>query len=147
MSHRQADVADVEKVNAEFYAAFESCDLDRMSAVWADGPLAAEVACVHPGWQLLRGRDEVLRSWALIMANTPYIQFVLTDVRTEVYGDQAVLTCAENILTVDESAGPEGLLAGGSAVATKVFLRVAGEWRLLVHHGSPVLNQVEDDDQ
>lgn len=137
--------AEVEQANAEFYAAFEACDLDRMSAVWADAPHAAAVACVHPGWQLLRGRDEVLRSWALIMANTPYIQFVLTDVRVEVHGDQAVVTCGENILTVDESGGGEGLLSGGSAVATNVFVRADERWRLLVHHGSPVLSQVEED--
>jgi hypothetical protein len=28
-----------------------------------------------------------------------------------------------------------------------VFLRVGGAWRLLHHHGSPVLNQVEDDEE
>lgn len=141
----RADIAkaEVEKANAEFYAAFEACDLDRMSAVWAGDAYAASVACVHLGWQLLRGRDEVLRSWALIMANTPYIQFVLTDVQVEISGKQAVLTCGENILTVDDSDG-DGPLSGGSAVATNVFVRMDGEWRLLVHHSSPVLNQLEE---
>lgn len=138
--------SDLEAANAEFYAAFEAGDLDRMSAVWADGPHAPSVSCVHPGWPLLRGREEVLRSWALIMANTPYIQFVLTDLRTEVHGDQALVTCAENILTVDDSEEAGGLMAGGSVVATNVFLRVGGEWRLLLHHGSPVLNQMEDEE-
>lgn len=138
--------AEVEQANTEFYAAFEACDIDRMAAVWAGNGYATSVTCVHPGWQMLRGRDEVLRSWALIMANTPYIQFVLTDVRVEITGGQAVLTCAENILTVDES-GHEGMLAGGSAVATNVFVRVDDGWRMLAHHSSPVLNQLEDDEQ
>ena len=40
------------------------------------------VSCVHPGWPVLTGRGEVLRSYALIMANTEYIQFFLTDVRS-----------------------------------------------------------------
>ena len=70
--------ADLEEVHAEFYAAFEAGDFDRMSDVWAEGPYAAGVSCVHPGWTMLRGREEVLRSWALIMVNTTYIQFVLT---------------------------------------------------------------------
>lgn len=143
----RADLAEVQEANAEFYAAFENGDLDRMSAVWADGPHAPNVGCVHPGWPLLRGREEVLRSWALIMANTPYIQFVLTDLHAEVYGDQALVTCSENIITVDDSSGADGMLAGGSIVATNLFLRVDGQWRLLHHHGSPVLNQAEDEEE
>jgi ketosteroid isomerase-like protein len=138
------DRAQLEEANAEFYAAFEAGDLDRMAAVWADGPYAAGVSCVHPGWSLLRGRDEVLRSWALIMANTGYIQFVLTDVETDVYGDQAVITCNENILTADEGT-ESGFLAGGSIVSTNLFVRSNGEWRLLLHHGSPILNGTEEE--
>ncbi|MDX6434166.1 MAG: hypothetical protein QOE54_6532 [Streptosporangiaceae bacterium] len=136
-------VTDLEAANAEFYVAFEQADLDRMSALWADGPYAATATCVHPGWPMLRGRDEVLRSWALIMANTPYIQFVLTDVMTEVHGDQAVVTCSENILTADEET-ETGFLAGGRVVTTNIFVRSEGQWRLWLHHGSPVLNQIED---
>ena len=138
------DEARLEEANAEFYAAFEAGDLDRMAALWADGPYAPGVTCVHPGWSLLRGRDEVLRSWALIMANTSYIQFVLTDVRTDVYGDHAVVTCKENILTAEEGT-EAGFLAGGSVVASNVFVRSEGEWRLLLHHGSPILNATEEE--
>ena len=76
------------------YDAFESADLDLMTrALGCDGPEAGSVACVHPGWPPLHGRGVVLRSWALIMANTPYIQFVLTDLEARVTGDVAVVTC------------------------------------------------------
>ncbi|MEU8796286.1 MULTISPECIES: nuclear transport factor 2 family protein [unclassified Spirillospora] len=143
---RAVNRADVDEVHAEFYAAFEAGDFDRMSDVWADGPYADGVSCVHPGWTMLRGREEVLRSWALIMANTTYIQFVLTDVETDVYGDHAVVTCKENILTADEDT-EAGFLAGGSIVATNVFVRSDGEWRLLLHHGSPVLNVVDAEEE
>lgn len=143
---RAVNRADVDEVHAEFYAAFEAGDFDRMSDVWADGPYADGVSCVHPGWTMLRGREEVLRSWALIMANTTYIQFVLTDVETDVYGDHAVVTCKENVLTADEDT-EAGFLAGGSIVATNVFVRSDGEWRLLLHHGSPVLNVVDAEEE
>ncbi|MEV4002686.1 nuclear transport factor 2 family protein [Actinomadura sp. NPDC049753] len=143
---RAVNRADVDEVHAEFYAAFEAGDFDRMSAVWADGQYADGVSCVHPGWTMLRGREAVLRSWALIMANTSYIQFVLTDVETDVYGDHAVVTCKENILTADEDT-EAGFLAGGSIVATNVFVRADGEWRLLLHHGSPVLNVVDAEEE
>lgn len=143
---RAVNRADVDEVHAEFYAAFEAGDFDRMSAVWADGPYADGVSCVHPGWTMLRGREEVLRSWALIMANTTYIQFVLTDIETDVYGDHAVVTCKENVLTADEDT-EAGFLAGGSIVATNLFVRTGGEWRLLLHHGSPVLNLVDAEEE
>ncbi|TDC81491.1 nuclear transport factor 2 family protein [Actinomadura sp. 7K507] len=143
---RAVNRADVDEVHAEYYAAFEAGDFDRMSDVWADGPYADGVSCVHPGWTMLRGREEVLRSWALIMANTTYIQFVLTDIETDVYGDHAVVTCKENVLTADEDT-EAGFLAGGSIVATNVFVRSDGEWRLLLHHGSPVLNVVDAEEE
>jgi ketosteroid isomerase-like protein len=141
----QADVSAVETVHAEFYAAFESADLDRMGLVWADGVHADDVVCVHPGWPLLRGRGKVLRSWALIMANTPYIQFVLTDMQVRVSGDQAVITCSENIITASEESA-SAFTAGGRVVTTNAFLRTDDGWRLWLHHGSPVLNQREDDE-
>jgi ketosteroid isomerase-like protein len=132
----ETEVEAVEAANARFYGAFEGGDAEAMGDVWAVGD---GVACVHPGWPMLRGRGEVLRSWALIMENTAYIQFVLTEVRTVVSGDHAVLTCEENILTGGE--GDDELLAGGRVVATNVFVRGDDGWKILVHHASPVLDR------
>ena len=53
------------------------------------------------------------------MANTPYIQFFLTDVEVSVLGDVASVTCTENVLTADESTDG-GSFAGANAVATNV---------------------------
>ncbi|SDH79974.1 Ketosteroid isomerase-related protein [Sinosporangium album] len=138
------DIGAVETANQAFYTAIEDADLDRMTEVWAEDTEAGKVSCVHPGWPLLSGRAEVLRSWALIMANTPYIQFVLTDVSTTVIGDVAILTCAENILTAGDAG--DASFAAGKVVATNTFVRTGGGWRLWMHHGSPVL-QGEDDDE
>ena len=137
--------AEVEAANAEFYAAFEALDLDRMAAVWADDD---GIGCVHAGWPLLKGRAAVMRSWALIMANTSYIQFILTDVTVQQFGEQALVTCGENILTADdESDSDSGFLAAGAVVATNLFICRDGEWRLWLHHGSPVLNQIDDESE
>jgi ketosteroid isomerase-like protein len=138
--------------NAALYDAFETADLDLMEAVWIDGPGAEDVICVHPGWPPLRGRAQVLRSWAMIMANTTNISFVLTDIDATVDGDVAVVTCAENILTGMPEA-PElstalaaTALSGGRVAATNVFRRTASGWRLWVHHASPVLSVTEDEE-
>lgn len=127
----------VEMANTELYAAFEAGDIDRMTALWADSD---DVVCIHPGGPILRGRGPVLRSWSMIMANTSYIQFFLTDVEIGVIGDVAVVTCAENILTTaGEDADPESFVHPGRVVATNVFRRTGNRWRLLLHHGSPVI--------
>lgn len=137
------------ELNEDFYAAFESGDLDAMEALWVNGDLAASVTCVHPGWPALRGRDEVMRSWAMIMANTTYIQFVLTDVEVEVGTDFAVLTCVENILTAaddDDDAEQSAQFAGAKGVATNVFRRTPAGWLLWIRHGSPVISDTSDDE-
>ncbi len=129
--------------NTAHYTAFESGDLDLLGAVWVDGKLGADASCVHPGWSPIRGRSAILRSYAAVMAGTSYIQFFLTDVAVSVHGDTAVVTCTENMLSAHPDM-PETTFAGGRAVATNVFVRTTGGWRLLVHHASPVLTGTGD---
>lgn len=100
----------------------------------------AQVSCVHPGWPVLNGRGEVLRSYALIMANTEYIQFFLTDVHVSVGGDTALVTCTENILSggpAPDDSDELGPLVGQLVVATNVFRRTDDGWKLWSHHASP----------
>jgi ketosteroid isomerase-like protein len=140
----RTDIELVEEANTTFYETVERGDFDALSGLWLDD----EISCVHPGWPVLSGRGEVLRSYAVIMANTEYIQFFLTDVKVGVAGDTALVTCTENILSGGpaEEAGELGPLVGQLVVATNVFRRTAGGWKLWSHHGSPVLTESEDDD-
>ncbi|WNI16069.1 nuclear transport factor 2 family protein [Actinacidiphila sp. ITFR-21] len=147
MTPRTAEARAAERANQAFYDAVETSDLDALEAVVLTGPLAESVTVVHPGWPVLRGRREVMRSYALIMANTEYIQFFLTDVEVAVDGDTALVSCTENILTGGpaEEDGSAGSLVGGLVVATNVFRRTPDGWRLWVHHGSPVLADDTED--
>ncbi|GAA4797830.1 nuclear transport factor 2 family protein [Streptomyces ziwulingensis] len=161
MSAPHTDVEKVEAANTSFYAALEQGDFELLSALWLspsdvdvdetyhDPADAGVISCVHPGWPVLSGRGEVLRSYALIMANTDYIQFFLTDTHVSVTGDTALVTCTENIL----SGGPApaegdelGPLLGQLVVATNVFRRTAAGWKLWSHHASPVLAGSEEED-
>jgi ketosteroid isomerase-like protein len=139
---REAVHPEVEAVNTAFYQAFESADLDTMQDLWLDDP---ETLCVHPGALPVRGTSAINRSWALIMANTPYIQFILTDVEVSVIEDVASVTCTENVLTGNETTGPDAF-GGAKAVATNVFVRTPEGWRLWIHHASPVLSVDNHDD-
>ena len=132
----------VEARNADFYAAFESGDLDAMTSIWLDDEQAL---CVHPGALPVRGTGAINRSWALIMANTPYIQFFLTDVEISLRGDVASVTCTENVLTADEHSD-DGSFSGAKAVATNVFVRTGETWRLWIHHASPVMSAEHHED-
>ncbi|WP_129841677.1 nuclear transport factor 2 family protein [Streptomyces sp. RFCAC02] len=142
----ESDAAAVAAANTAFYEAVERADIDLLDALWLDDE---EISVVHPGWPVIRGRGEVLRSYALIMANTEYIQFFLTDVEVSVRGGTAVATCTENILSGGpaEDGGAMGPLVGGLVVATNVFRRApGGGWRLWSHHGSPVLVDRDDEE-
>jgi ketosteroid isomerase-like protein len=145
MSGAVADIEAVAAANTALYDALEHGDLDAIAEQWLDD----DVSVVHPGWPVISGRSEVIRSYALIMANTEYIQFFLTDVEVSVLGDTALVTCTENILSggpaePDGSAGP---LVGGLVVATNVFRRTeGGAWKIWSHHGSPVLIERDEAD-
>jgi ketosteroid isomerase-like protein len=162
VSAPHTDVEQVEAANTAFYEAVEQADFEAVSELWLspsdlgidetfhDPADSAVVSCVHPGWPVLTGRGEVLRAYALIMANTEYIQFFLTDVHVSVTGDTAVVTCTENIL----SGGPApdegeelGPLLGQLVVATNVFRRTSGGWKMWAHHASPVLADSDDEDE
>ncbi|ARQ69425.1 nuclear transport factor 2 family protein [Streptomyces marincola] len=146
MSGAGTDVEAVAAANTALYDALERGDLDALSAQW----LTEDVSVVHPGWPVITGRQDVMRSYALIMANTEYIQFFLTDVEVSVLGDTALVTCTENILSggpaeEDGSAGP---LVGGLVVATNIFRRAEdGAWKVWARHGSPVLIDRDDEDE
>jgi ketosteroid isomerase-like protein len=127
---------EVTAANAAFYQAFESADLDTMSELWLDRP---DTLCIHPGAMPVRGSGAIHRSWAVVMANTPYIQFFLTDVEVSLYDDVAAVSCTENVLTGDETDGPD-VFGGGKAVATNVFVRTSQGWRLWIHQAGPVVS-------
>ncbi len=135
MSEISADLDAVTAANTELYAAIESGDVERVAAMWDD---ADDVVCVHPGWPPVRGRSHVLRSWAVIMANTAYIQFFPTGADVGIDGDVAIVTCEHGLLArTDEKDTGFGETA--RVVASNVFRRRGDGWRLWSHHASPVL--------
>ena len=140
----RTDVELVEEANTTFYETMERGDFEKLSSLWLD----EDISCIHPGWPVLSGRGEVLRSYALIMANTDYIQFFLTDVKVSLHGDTALVSCTENILSGGpaEESGELGPLVGQLVVATNVFRRTSDGWKIWSHHGSPVLAESDDEE-
>jgi ketosteroid isomerase-like protein len=118
---------DVLAANHAFYDAHERRDLDAMREVWEH---STRVVCVHPGWPILRTWPVVEESWRRILAGPGRNQFILTNETAVVDGQLAWVTLDENLV--------DGAMAGTIA-ATNVFRNDGGSWKLVVHHGSPVM--------
>lgn len=116
--------------NTAFYDAFESLDLDRMSAEWAHDD---EVWCVHPGADRVTGWAAVRRSWAAVFAASTYLQFIVTDVVAR--PSAGVVTCVENVLSGRDR---DPTFGAGLAVATNLWTPTPRGWRMIAHHASPV---------
>lgn len=119
-------------VNQAFYRAFEKKDMEGMSAVWSEGTGSL---CIHPGRSVLRGWEAIHASWAGIFRNTSYIEIEIEIIATEISGDLAYVVLIENVLQI----------AGGRTVkvkstATNIYERMAQQWYLVHHHGSPLMS-------
>ena len=124
------DRDDVLRQNDAFYDAFRRLDLDAMAAVWSRSD--ADV-CIHPGWPILRGWDDVEQSWRGIFEGAGFMRVDTNEVAIVVTGDIARVTCMEGVFSVHE-----GMTVQGSIAATNLFHRERDGWKMVLHHGSPI---------
>ncbi|MDC3954055.1 nuclear transport factor 2 family protein [Polyangium jinanense] len=117
-----SDEAEVLAANAAFYAAFARRDLVAMDDLWARH---AGVACVHPGWDVVRGRAEVMASFRAILSSPSAPAIVAKRPAATVLGDAAFVVCTESI-------------DGNELVATNLFVREDGAFRLVLHQAGPI---------
>ncbi len=118
----------VTTANRAFYEAHERRDIDGMVEVWEHSD---RVACIHPGWPILRGWEDVGASWRRILTGPGNNQFILTNESVVVDGNHAWVTLDENLVSSE---------GAGTVAATNVFARQTnGNWLLVLHHGSPVM--------
>jgi ketosteroid isomerase-like protein len=124
-------IEEVTRANQDFYEAFESLDVGRMDRIWAQQEY---VTCIHPGWTLRVGWPAVRDSWVLIFNNTFSMKFELTEIQIQVAGDVAWVICTENI------ASRQGERSQDSRVlATNLYEKTGDAWKIIHHHGSPVM--------
>lgn len=112
--------------NETFYRAFNQKDPEAMDAIWAR---SADVGCIHPGWNVLRGREPVLESWRGILGNPAQPRILTGGAVASFLGDVAIVTCRE-------------LVAGSPLAATNIFVLEDGAWKI-VHHQSGPVSRVE----
>lgn len=122
-AHTEPGEAAVLAANAAFYAAFATKDYAAMAALWSAD---AAVSCIHPGWNVLSGRETVLESWRAILANPEQARIVAGGASVRINGGTAVVVCRE-------------LVGGAPLAATNVFVHESGGWKLLHHQSGPVM--------
>ena len=120
MSGAMSGEIEVLEANQAFYRAFAARDVPAMESLWAQ---RAPVACVHPGWDVLDGREEVLRSFRAILESPAAPDVRCTMAQAHLLGEAAFVTCHE-------------LVQGARLVATNTFVREDGAWRLVHHQAS-----------
>lgn len=118
------DEASILFANEAFYAAFAARDLQAMEDIWARD---ASPTCVHPGWQPIVGRREVIDSWRDILRDNHAPQISCSEARVFRCGEGAYVTCNEH-------------MQRSFLIATNIFLREAGEWKLLHHQAGAALS-------
>lgn len=112
-----------------FYDAMQQGDLEAMMALWADDE---DAVCVHPSGARLVGLAAIRKAFEQIFAQGG------VDVRVAAtQTHQGVMVAVHNLVEkvlVTGRAGSEVV----ECVATNVYVKGAGGWRILMHHASPL---------
>lgn len=126
-----SDTQAVLTANQAFYRAFEKKDIEAMSRIWSKGSASF---CIHPGKGVLRSWDQICTSWEQIFKGTSYFEIETDIIATEISGNLAYVVLTENLLQI-----VRGRRLEAQSVATNIFERMAQEWYLVHHHGSPLV--------
>ncbi len=119
--------------NDAFYLAFANQDFEAMQSIWA---ARTPVTCIHPGWDVLSDREDVIDSWRQILENPTATNITCKSPMVRVLGELAYVICHE-------------VLDQGYLVATNVFVQEDGQWKM-VHHqagAAPPPDDPEEDPQ
>jgi ketosteroid isomerase-like protein len=125
------DEAEVLAANEAFYTIFGSRDLAAMEELWAKN---LSVACIHPGWSPLQSRASVIGSFRGILENPTSPRIRCVEPRVHLLGDTAYVICFE-------------VFGGSRLVATNLFAREDGEWRMVHHQAGPVAGAEEPEEE
>lgn len=123
-----ASTGNADDIDAAFYEALQSGDIEKLMACWADED---EVVCVHPGGGRLVGLGAIRASFDAMFANGTIQARPEKVRRVEVMGG-SVHNVLERVDVLTEE-GPRHAYV----IATNVYHKTAQGWRLVAHHASP----------
>ena len=115
-------------IEAAFYEALQTADIERLMACWADDD---EVVCVHPGGPRVVGLGAIRATFDAIFSNSSIRAWP-----EQVRKVEALASVVHNVLErieVMTEAGP----SQAWVLATNVYHKTAQGWRMVAHHASP----------
>ena len=121
---------EVLKTNQRFYDAFNKNDIELMIGVWLNDPISQ---CIHPGWDVLTGFKNIMTSWQKIFSAAQDLEIKLSHVDVTASENIAWVTCQENLFSIVSSG-----VQLSKVHSTNLFKMMNGEWKMILHHASPV---------
>ncbi len=125
-----------DEIEAAFYEALQSADIEKLMACWADDD---EIVCVHPGGPRLVGLGAIRTAFDAMFSNGSIRAWP-----EAVRKIDALASSVHNVRERIEVLTHEGPLQA-FVVATNVYHKTAQGWRLVAHHASPGSPQEEPD--
>ena len=121
---------DVIEANQNFYNAFNKSDIELMIEIWLNDSASQ---CIHPGWDVLTGFENIMTSWQKIFAAAQDLEIKLSHVDVTASENLAWVTCQENLFSIVSSG-----VQLSKVHSTNLFKMMNGEWKMILHHTSPV---------
>jgi ketosteroid isomerase-like protein len=124
-------------VEAAFYEALRTADVDALMACWADED---DIVCIHPGGARISGVAAIRAAFDAIFSHGGAIQVRPESIRRM----DAVGGAVHSVLERIEVMSADGPMQA-HVLATNVYLRTPQGWRLVLHHASPgIQDEVQD---
>ena len=123
-----ASSGNADDIEAAFYEALQSGDIDKLMACWADED---DIACVHPGGPRLLGAGAIRAAFDAMFANGSIRAHAEKVRKVEAMGS-SIHSVLERIEVMTDE-GPRHAYV----IATNVYHKTAQGWRLVAHHASP----------
>jgi ketosteroid isomerase-like protein len=117
-----------DEVEAAFYEAMQTADIERLMACWSDDD---EIVCVHPGGPRVVGAAAIRATFDAIFSNGSIRAWP-----EQVRRIEALASVVHNVLERVEVLTDNGP-AQAYVLATNVYHKTAQGWRMVAHHASP----------
>jgi ketosteroid isomerase-like protein len=123
-----ASSGNADDIEAAFYDAMLSGDIEKLMACWADED---DIVCVHPGGPRLIGAAAIRATFDAMFANGS-IRASAEKIRKVDAMNTSVHSVVERVEVMTED-GPHHAYV----IATNVYHKTPQGWRMVAHHASP----------
>lgn len=117
-----------DEIEAQFYEALKSGDIDLLMRCWADED---DIVCVHPGGPRVVGSGAIRAAFDNLFSNG-----TIRATPMRVRKIEALSSSVHSVLEKIEIMTPEGPREA-YVIATNVYHKTAQGWRMVAHHASP----------